>query len=64
MLFHQHTAEEEGGGPNRDAQSPNQLEQTPIGGVQVSVQPNFSSSRVYFNGSAAFWLLSERQTAG
>lgn len=43
MLFHQRATAEGGGGgaPGRDAQSPNQLEQTLIGGVQASVQPNF-----------------------
>lgn len=47
MLFHQRaTAEEasgDGGAPGRDAQSPSQLEQTPIAGVQALVQPNFTS---------------------
>lgn len=42
MLFHQRATAEEGwGAPGRDAQSPNQLEQTLIGGIQASVQPNF-----------------------
>lgn len=48
MLFHQRATAEKGGAPGRVAQSPNQLEQTPTGGVQASVQPNFSSNYVYF----------------
>lgn len=36
-----------GGAPGHDAQSPNQMEQTPIAGVQATVQHNFGSNHVY-----------------
>lgn len=50
------------GAPGRDAQSPNQLEQTPNGGVQASVQPNFSSNHVYFKRECLPFVYYQKET--
>ena len=61
MLFHQRAILLRRGAPGRDAQSPNQSEQTPIGGVQASVQPNFSPNYEYFEREIFVYYQKDRK---